>query len=261
MQGCLARELRLASSRTRQVFLELFSGSGRIAAHIRKSGHAALEIDVRHGQHMDLLDRSVQKLVLGWVASGVVWGCWLGTPCTTWSVAHTTPVVRSKSFPWGVPGLASRHALAVNLGNATARFSFEVIKLCIRLRIPVCLENPASSRLWACPALTPLLSQAADVKTSAFCQYGERWRKLTRVAGWNTGTLDGLGKTCTGRRGLCSRTGLPHIQLNGRTQGISWTKIAEPYPAPWAAAAAHCLVHAAESLAMSRLLRLAAVTS
>ena len=41
-----------------------------------------------------------------------------------------------------------------------------------------------------------------------------------------------VNKLCTGRHGLCSRTGKHHIVLTGtdRNTGKLWTRIAEPYP-------------------------------
>jgi len=240
------------------VFLEVFSGSGRLASKIRAMGYAALAIDVKHGTHMDVLRPEVQQLLTAWIRSGVVWAVWLGTPCTTWSVAHTTPVVRSAAYPWGIPGLPSKHAEAVSTGNKTARFTAQIIKVCQAHNVPVCLENPASSRLWKCPAIAGLLPLASDCVRSAYCQFGAPWRKITQVAGWNVGSLAPMNKLCRGQKGVCSRTGRPHLQLNGRSNGVSWTKIAEPYPGPWARQMARHLVQAAEHLAISRMLRLAA---
>ena len=46
-------------------------------------------------------------------------------------------------------------------------------------------------------------------------------------ASMNAGTLERL---CKGHKGLCSRTHLPHVQLQGKLNGVNRTKLAEPYP-------------------------------
>ena len=215
-------------------------------------GYAALAIDVKHGTHMDVLKPEVHQLLSAWIRSGVVWAVWLGTPCTTWSVAYTTPVVRSTDHPWGVPGLPSKHAQAVSIGNQTARFTAHIIKTCCAHNIPVCLENPASSRLWKCPALACLLPSASDCIRSAYCQFGTPWRKITQVAGWSVGSLAPMSKQCHGQKGVCSKTGRPHKQLNGRSNGISWTKIAEPYPKPLCAHLVKQIMKSSDLLALQR---------
>ena len=46
--------------------------------------------------------------------------------------------------------------------------------------------------------------------------------------------LSGLGaRMCLGSRRVCARSGEPHQQLaEKRADGVFWTKVAEPYPAP-----------------------------
>ena len=83
-----------------------------------------------------------------------------------------------------------------------------------------------------------------------FCQYGTRWRKRTTIMCWLTPVLPALLRKCSGKQGVCSSTGRPHIQLCGQDKVSHklWTQIAEPYPARLCAAAAAA---AAESLTHS----------
>ena len=61
-----------------------------------------------------------------------------------------------------------------------------------------------------------------------YCQFGERWRKRTKVL-TTLPNASSVSRVCRGK--VCSRTKLPHFLLEGRDpQGVFWTKRAEPYP-------------------------------
>ena len=87
-----------------QVFLELFAGAGSMASHFSRLRFGVVTLDISHSPLEDLCLDAVQQTILGWIGAGVVQGVWLGKPCTTWSVAHTCPVVRTRKFILGVPG-------------------------------------------------------------------------------------------------------------------------------------------------------------
>ena len=260
LRALLKEALKLATKRTSQVFLEVFAGEGVLANQIRKMGFGVVSIDIKKGPRHDVCNPHIRRLILGWIRSGVVVGVWLGTPCTTWSIAYTTPQVRSLEHIYGLPGLNDKQAAAVALGNRTMTFSCTVIHVCLSVACPVLLESPGSSRMWHAPPLARLLARATADVLSDYCQFGTRWRKRTRVVGWCCGSADALNKRCCGHKGICSKTKQPHIQLSGSPTGSSklWTLIAEPYPRPWAAAAARLLVDSAENSSMSRLLRFVA---
>eukprot|EP00959_Pyramimonas_sp_CCMP1952_P264507 5530790-Pyramimonas_sp.AAC.1 len=65
-----------------------------------------------------------------------------------------------------------------------------------------------------------------------YCQRGTRWRKSTRFCSWSCFPAPwALEKRCCGRHGLCSKTGLRHITLQGNAPGgRKWTQLAEPCP-------------------------------
>ena len=61
--------------------------------------------------------------------------------------------------------------------------------------------------------------------------------------------LSRLSKTCDGRGGICSRTGRPHLQLEGASpEGVRWTSIAQTYPQALNRALAKTLVSQARSV-------------
>ena len=59
------------TSRSNGMFLEIFSGSGRLTAAVRDTGAATLSpVEVKLGTHFDMRRRSSQMTVLAWVRSG-----------------------------------------------------------------------------------------------------------------------------------------------------------------------------------------------
>ena len=82
---------RLQQSRrglTLQVFLDIFSWEGGLAAALRRRDFLDLDWGILHGLAWDLFQPANQKLVRGWIAEGVVWGVHLGTPCQSFSRAR-----------------------------------------------------------------------------------------------------------------------------------------------------------------------------
>ena len=98
---------------------------------------------------------------------------------------------------------------------------------------PCVLENPCCSLLWWAPPLKPLLSIAQSINTD-YCQHGTPWRKRTRFSMWNCACAEHLSLLCSSRGGICSRTGKPHVKLEGwdKVRKVRRTKLAEPYPKP-----------------------------
>ena len=125
--------------------------------------------------------------------------------------------------------------------------SLRKIKEFDRLGLPWVVENPQSSRLWLCPGFVALMKQT-NVQFVSFhmCQFGSKWRKATSILCGNIPEhmLSDLRRTCSGRGGLCSRTGKPHLVLSGSSpSGVPWTKIAQVYPRRLCVALAKLLCH------------------
>eukprot|EP00974_Lingulodinium_polyedra_P072270 6994903-Lingulodinium_polyedra.AAC.1 len=56
----------------------------------------------------------------------------------------------------GLPGLTASQVLKVAAGNTQMQFTCKVIRLCLRLGVPVYVENPGMSYLWNAPPMARL---------------------------------------------------------------------------------------------------------
>eukprot|EP00973_Karenia_brevis_P092568 12413030-Karenia_brevis.AAC.1 len=105
--------LRKARRHQYRVFLELYAGVGKVSFHMSKLGFASIALEIENGDHYNVLNPSIKKLIHGWLTSGVVMGAWLGTPCSTWSRARRGPQgsgwgpLRNNAHLFGLPGLSS----------------------------------------------------------------------------------------------------------------------------------------------------------
>jgi hypothetical protein len=258
----LRRHLTAARRSPRQIFLELYAGKGGVATKLRARGHGAMNFEIDDGDEYDLLRPAVRKLLLGWLAAGVVRGVWLGTTCSSWSRARRGPphsawcAIRSNRFINGLPNLRPKDQHKVELGNRTMRQSAEFILACIRSNTPVMLENPATSMAWLFPPIARLLKQSSCyIINLDQCAYGTPWRKATRVASWHCGTHPELACKCSGRKGICSFSKKHHIVLSGasKTAGVLWTSLAQGYPSLMSSSFARVLADAANNLQLKRL--------
>ena len=155
LQALLNKETRNASRRRSLVFLELFSGTGRLAQAVRALRYAAVALDSNHGDWHIL--RPVVKNTLRWVSTGAAAALWMGTPCTAWSRARHGPPrtpwapLRSSQQPEGFTDLPARDAQKVQLGNATRIFTVWMVRLCCKVGVLVFVGNPVSSTIGSQP--------------------------------------------------------------------------------------------------------------
>lgn len=221
-----------------QVFLEVFSGSGRLASAVGKTcGWPCLLWDITLGDDYDLTKRCNQWKILEWVRSGQVRAGHLGTPCNSFSRARDQPggppPLRSDMQPLGLPSLKPHDAKKVHLGNILMRFSVRLMILACVLNLPFTLENPRRSRLWICPPMTAFLRRRnVQVGLVDYCMFGMPWKKATQLVGMHVCFEQFSFYRCIGsKRGCCLRTGKAHLPLAGQTSSGVWlTKQAEPYP-------------------------------
>ncbi|CAK0836017.1 unnamed protein product, partial [Prorocentrum cordatum] len=149
----------------RRFFLEIFPGEGCLTGAILEAGlGAGPPVDLEKGPHFDIADPMVQKVVIGWIRSGVVWLMHLATPCARWSIA------RSSGAADPVVGLVA------------ARFTARLIQECRRAGVNFTLENPRRSRLWTWRPLARALRSAASTLVD-LCQrrFGAPFQKPTRI--------------------------------------------------------------------------------
>ena len=231
---------QLATRRRHCRFVELFAGGGAVSKALKRRGFAAIALDLGNHAAENHLTRVFRDIVAGWVRCGAVIGMWAGTPCTTWSRALRR-ALRSAAFPMGLPGLTAAEQARVDQGNATLALTCLFIELAIQFKLPFVLENPLSSQIWSAPRLQRLMShRSCEVVTLHMCQYGTAWKKATRLAVWNGGTFANLARRCCPRGCLCSRSGAPHLVLQGWSPEARAprTAAAAAYPKEFADAAA-----------------------
>ena len=105
-----------------------------------------IDIDIRHGSGHDLLRPGLQRLIRGLVRSGVVVAVWMGTPCSSWSIARAggnVEPLRSSLWVLGLPNLSAKGQLAVDTANAMASFSAALLRLCGSLGVPAVFGESA----------------------------------------------------------------------------------------------------------------------
>jgi len=127
----------------------------------------------------------------------------------------------------------------VRMGNIMMRFTVSVLAACRHHVVPAAVENPAGSRIWLCPPMAQALRwrEARQIVVD-YCQYGEPFRKRTRVLSIFV-DLETAARRCAGK-GICTATGKPHEQLRGCRNGVFRTALAEPYPPAWCSELARC---------------------
>ena len=143
------------------VFLELFSGVGRVAAALRKHGAPALDFEINKGALFDLCNQYVLKVLSSWIVNGQVKGIWFGTPCTTWSIA-CKPAARDLDHIWGRPTLPPHRLPSIELGNKTLHATCRLIRLCITYMVLCILENPDTSMIFKAPPLVQLAKHSCS---------------------------------------------------------------------------------------------------
>jgi hypothetical protein len=224
---------------------DLFSGHGGVARAVRAAGFTAREWELLHGSHGDLTSPLVRKTIKEDCKRHRVIAAMLAPPCSSFSPArYRTSVIRSRKFPWGLPGIPDHEQVKVDIGNKCFLATFDLIRCFNQHGIPWILENPHASKCWYLPQLDKLLHSAnCHVVVADFCQFGTKWRKRTRFLCGNIDPLDlqRVNLKCSGH-GWCSATNKPHFQLTGsNNKGIPWTRIAQPYPTKLCHALAHAL--------------------
>ena len=226
-------------------FAELFSGAGRVAAAARRAGYCSREWEIKSGPAGDLLRRCVEAGLMASIRNGLVLAVMLGPPCTSFSVVQNVNVpLRSRERPRGLANLPEPQRVKVDLGNQFLDLTIRVIKMCVRLRVPFCLEHPHSSYMWHDPALQAVLLRARSRTVMVnHCSFNSPHRKATRLAfgggeGLDLGILDQPGVVqCSGRHGFCFFSGKKHVILEGRS-----AREAAAYPPKLAAALAKALL-------------------
>ena len=235
--------------------MELFAGSARVTKALRRLGYGCVPIDIDYGVEFDLFNSEVSDRIIGWIRGGCICGVFLGTPCSSWSVARHGPpgsnwcALRSASHIYGLPGLGTADRQKNKTGNTAMRVTARFIKETTNLGVPTMLENPVSSRLFAAPPISRVCGGASVRQVFDMCSLGTRWRKRTRIQTWGCQPISDVA-CCRGRNHMCSFSNRAHIELAGKnSQGVFWTSLAQVYPLKLAFRIAKCLIDASSSRA------------
>ena len=168
-----------------RLFLEIFSGTGRLSQAVEMSGVSILEpLDYLLGKHADLRRRSTQELVIHWIKMSKIGFIHLGIPSSIWSQARRNV----KQFH----SAKCREEVGVEL----ALFAAEVIRVCNLYHVGYAIENPRYSRLFKFePIVHAIASGPNFVVDFDLCQYGAPYKKSTRII-TSVKWLNALGCKC-----------------------------------------------------------------
>ena len=180
--------------------LELFCGTAGLSQAFIRAGGEALGVDhflktkrlKGPAVRLDLTRQDHQRLVTDEVhrADAV----FLAPPCGTSSRARAIPVppelrkrgapcprpLRSRREPDGIRGIRGTSLLRVKQANRLYAFCVQIMLLCIRLRIPCVVENPARSLMWETSFFRALPATLRRCLSHS-CMYGSRKKKATAL--------------------------------------------------------------------------------
>ncbi len=204
--------------------LDLYSGNFNVAKQMVRFGCPwCLTFDIKRSDKEDLLNDELQLELLDLCRCGAFFSVGMAPICASFSRA-ITPAVRSRRWPKGIPGCSDNMVRKVLAGNRHAAFCLDFMQLAELLSIPFWLENPDTSFIWIQRGYKKFADPASDATFRlAYCRFGTRWKKNTRVA---------TSTKLAGLRMMCQCGGLKHQVLRGYSveHGMSWTSLAEPYP-------------------------------
>eukprot|EP00438_Fugacium_kawagutii_P032685 Skav221346 [mRNA] locus=scaffold1845:125657:130120:- [translate_table: standard] len=207
--------------------LGLFAGSrGFSKACVASAPVWCLTFDLAHSPSEDLLSPPVQESILILLRGGAFAAMGAGPVCASFSQAITPPC-RTKEHPGGVPWCSELQQLKNDMGNRMLAFVLECAKACLLAAVVFWIENPHGSWIWRQPGSLSWDEVCEDDRVNDmvvdYCRFNTPWRKRTRFR-TSSATLGGQRCLCQG--------GHKHVALRGRckSKGVSYTKLAEPYP-------------------------------
>ena len=211
-----------------KVYCRSFCWKGRCCASVQTSWLQGKRMGTwkRHSVWPDF--KKGKKTFDLWHKEGSCLGCHVGATLHNFSIARNrTKVIRSRDYPWGLPGscLTEVERQKVEEGNRCFEAAFQIIYHLNKHHIPWLLENPQSSMCWHLPPIRDLIDKhGCCLITLDFCRFGTRWKKPTSILAGQLDMQD-LGRLqlrCRGADGTCSRTLKKHWQLTGTYKGLIW---------------------------------------
>ena len=170
----------------------------------------------------------------------------IDSPCCTWSRARRDPkhspfpcAVRSNGALMGLPDLEGRDKSLVRKHNFMFRQMITWVRQHASLGGSGYLEDPLTPMLWRTRAVRWLSGTPGFVVIHFdMCRYNCAWRKPTRLLCWGAWTSSLQLKSCSGLKGICSRTHRPHVTLSGVAIGRFRTLAAQVCPSALTAVSA-----------------------
>lgn len=246
-QGEIRSALEACSLPSGPFFVEVSSGSGRMAAAVRQTGVTANEYDLTEkGSRKNLLHKSVLQELTEPIEHPNCIGVWFGFPCGTFSSALRNdggpPPLRginSKDI-WGLPHLVRRERDRVRSANKSLLGMHVLMRMCERKGVPFYLENVQRSKYWMHPLIRKWVRHSArQLVQFDYCQYATSWGKSITILAYNNSAANpSVGQksreTCRGKSSICSRTGVHHGPLarfmGGKAKDQYKTNADCPYP-------------------------------
>jgi hypothetical protein len=237
------------------VFLDLCCGKGEVGKRAEAvHGQRAIRADWASEDpaiiNCDLADPAIRTYIkMEIIHLSLTKKCFsvagmLHVPCETFSSArHGKPGGRTpvplRDFGenvWGLPGLAPQDQAKLEKGNKIARALLFIRDDLKNAGAPAGLENGDQSMLFKVPEMG---AEDAKMLKVCYCMMGRPFRKRTRFLVWNAPSPRILEEevhrcatkfSCSSPKGVCRRTGEPHLILRGWVRGQALTKKGEKYP-------------------------------
>ena len=153
-----------------RVFIDLFAGAGGVGRAMSRHGFWVLRWDILLGEGYNLLVPRTQRMLRGWVLSGLVAAWHAAFPCTSFSRARDRgggPArLRSDARPEGLLNLSPADAIKVKDGNRLLQFVISLFYVSLRQGTPCSAENPRGSRAWLMPRMRVLLRHPGSLRSS-----------------------------------------------------------------------------------------------
>ena len=236
------------------VFLDLCCGAGGVGKRAESvHGYRSISVDWKAREswiiQCDLADPAIRS----WIKTEIIddknsskngVACMLHIPCETFSSArHGKPGGRAPvplrdygKNVWGLPDLSPRDQAKLEEGNRIARALLAIRDDLKKAGHAVALENGDTSMLFKVPEMH---AEDAQMLKVCYCMMGRSFRKRTRLLVWNAPS-PGVFKeeahrcatefSCNSTKGVCRRTGKPHMLLRGWSRGKALTLEGEKYP-------------------------------
>ena len=137
---------------------------------------------------------------------------------------------------WGLPDLSPRDQAKLEEGNRIARALLAIRDDLKKAGHAVALENGDMSMLFKVPEMH---AEDAQMLKVCYCMMGRSFRKRTKLLVWNATSLRVFKEearrcatefSCNSPKGVCRRTGKPHMLLRGWSRGKALTRQGEKCP-------------------------------